>query len=49
MFADKVARQREEVKSDKELLKLKADEFSTFSNPMSVKVEIPASEVLANT
>lgn len=49
VFADKVARQREEVKSDKELLKLKADEFNTFSIPMSVKVEVPASEILANT
>jgi len=41
VYADKVARQRDEIKKEKEMLKVKVDEFESRRHPLSVKLDIP--------
>lgn len=48
VYADKVARQRDEVKREKELLKVKVEEYESRRHPLSVKLEIPNYEMVAN-
>jgi len=48
VYADKVSRQKEEIKKEKEILKVKVEDHEYKKQPLTVKIDLPQYEVIVN-